>query len=120
MKKIVARLCIGLVVFLPAIGLAQVEEWVSPNPFNNQTIITFKSNKSLNNKNISFIIYNVLGQVVRTFKPDIKSDQKAYQFAWDGKNNNNTLVSSGNYFFVVQTAKKQYKLKNFCGIFREI
>ena len=83
----------------------------NPNPFNNVTIIKFKSKESLNGNDVSFKIYNILGQVVRTFKPNFTLEQNSIQFIWDGTNDNNVTVSSGNYFFIAQTSKNQHKLK---------
>lgn len=82
-----------------------------PNPFNTQTTIKIKLSKSINPKNISFKIYNVLGQVVQTYQPDVTADRKHYEFIWDGKNDSGIAVSSGNYFFVVSTPEKRFSLK---------
>ena len=53
----------------------------------------------------------MLGQVVRTFEPNLASGQRKYQFIWDGRNENGVTVTSGNYFFIVSTPQKRYSLK---------
>lgn len=82
-----------------------------PNPFNTQTTIKINLLKSLDPQNISFKIYNVLGQIVRTYQPEVTADRKHYEFIWDGTNNNGIAVTSGNYFFIVSTPEKRYSLK---------
>jgi vault protein inter-alpha-trypsin-like protein/flagellar hook capping protein FlgD len=83
----------------------------NPNPFNNQTSIIFSTTQKIEKDDITFKIYNILGQAVRTFKPSLTADQKSVHFVWDGTNDNNVQVSSGNYYFIAQTPQKQYKLK---------
>ena len=64
-----------------------------PNPFNNNTIISF----SLPTKeNVSLEIFDILGRKIRTI---VKGDLKKgfYSEYWDGKNNNNLKVNSGIY-----------------------
>ncbi len=70
-----------------------------PNPFNSQVAITIKIPMKLLSKNFTFKIYNILGQVVKTFRIDnITSVNKLF---WDGKNDDGQYVSSGIYFFKV-------------------
>ena len=83
-----------------------------PNPFNNQTTIKIRLSKNINPETASFKIYNVLGQVVKTFIPSVGlNETNEFEFYWNGENDNNSLVASGNYFFVMQHAGKVQTLK---------
>jgi hypothetical protein len=66
-----------------------------PNPFNPSTTINFAVPKS---GNVSLIIYNVLGQKVRTlFNSGVKAGN--FNATWDGKDNKGMSVASGIYFY---------------------
>ncbi|MCP5062573.1 MAG: T9SS type A sorting domain-containing protein, partial [Ignavibacteriae bacterium] len=82
-----------------------------PNPFNNQTTIQIRMNKEIDLATASFKIYNVLGKVVKSFEPSSNLDTKELKFIWNGKNDNNSTVSSGHYFFVMNYAGKVKSLK---------
>jgi len=82
-----------------------------PNPFNAQVKIKFAFHKSDVPRNMTFKIYNLLGQVVRNFQPQAEADQKNYEFTWDGRNDNGIIVTSGNYFFVATTPQQRHVLK---------
>lgn len=66
-----------------------------PNPFNPSTIISYSVPQS---ENIKLIIYNVLGEKVKTLVNGEISAGNHY-IQWDGKDDNNIPVSSGVYFF---------------------
>ncbi|MBK8944152.1 MAG: T9SS type A sorting domain-containing protein [Ignavibacteriae bacterium] len=83
-----------------------------PNPFNNQTTIKIRLSNKINPETATFKIYNVLGQVVKTFIPSANiNETKEFEFFWNGENDNNSYVASGNYFFVMQHAGKVKTLK---------
>ncbi|OGB68186.1 MAG: hypothetical protein A2Y94_01545 [Caldithrix sp. RBG_13_44_9] len=82
-----------------------------PNPFNSHTTIKFSFKENANLKDMSFKIFNILGQVVRSFKPDVGSAQRKIEFDWDGTSDSNTTVATGTYFFMVQSPEKQYTIK---------
>ena len=82
-----------------------------PNPFNNQVNLRIKIPYNYNPQNITFKLYNILGQLIKTFNPDIMAGQKEFRFTWNGKNDNNNDVSSGNYFFLVATPEKVSAMK---------
>lgn len=82
-----------------------------PNPFNSRTIITIKLSLSVQTKDLSFRIFNVLGQVVRTFSAETLSGLNHYQFAWDGTDDYGVDVSTGTYFFVVSSPQNRQSLK---------
>jgi choice-of-anchor B domain-containing protein len=66
-----------------------------PNPFNPTTTINFELPKA---GDVSLVIYNVLGQEVKTL---IKNNIQAgkYSATWNGKGNNGSLVASGVYVY---------------------
>ncbi len=82
-----------------------------PNPFNSQVNLRIKLPDNYNPDNVTFKLYNILGQLIKTFHPGFFKDQKEFKFIWDGKNDNGNIVSSGNYFFVVTTPEKVHSMK---------
>ena len=75
-----------------------------PNPFNPETWIPFQLNRAAN---VTIQIYNVSGNPVRTLNLGHKSigsymttSNAAY---WNGKNKTGETVSSGVYFYTLQT-----------------
>ena len=76
-----------------------------PNPFNPETWIPYQLSKSAE---VSIHIHNVAGHLIRTLDLGLKStgaymtpSTAAY---WDGKNSVGERVSSGIYFYTLQTA----------------
>jgi len=82
-----------------------------PNPFNLQTNIRINLKKEMNVQEMSFKIYNILGQAVRTFTPAQADGDRQIKIVWDGTNDSRVPVSTGNYFFVIQTPGKRYSVK---------
>jgi Ca-activated chloride channel family protein len=82
-----------------------------PNPFNSQITLNVKLPGLVNTENLTFRIYDILGQAVKTFDPDLTSGQKEYRFMWDGKNDDGYSIASGIYFFIVTTPEKNYSVK---------
>jgi len=70
-----------------------------PNPFNPETIIRYQLPEP---GDVTLMIYNVLGQQVRTL---LQSPKEAgyYQISWDGKNTLGHSVASGVYFYRLLT-----------------
>jgi hypothetical protein len=66
-----------------------------PNPFNPTTTINFSIPKT---ENVKLIVYNMLGQQVRTLVNEVVNagNQSA---TWDGKDSRGFSVSSGIYFY---------------------
>ncbi len=77
-----------------------------PNPFNNETVIRYSLPKS---SNVSIVIYDVNGKVVKTLVDEFKSPG-FYYIKWDGRNINGENVSSGIYFYTMK-AKNFYNVK---------
>lgn len=72
-----------------------------PNPFNPQVTITVKLPMNMIGQNFTFKIYNMLGQVVKTFH--ITNMANVLKFIWDGKNDEGQLISSGIYIFTASS-----------------
>jgi hypothetical protein len=70
-----------------------------PNPFNPSTDITF----SIKERGaVTLKIYDVLGREVKTLINEEKGNG-IYQVRWNGDNNSGSLVSSGVYFFRLES-----------------
>ena len=83
-----------------------------PNPFNPETWIPFHLEKA---GNVTVFIHTATGHVVRTLrlgytKPGIYTtkDKAVY---WDGRNEQDTKVASGVYFYTLQTEHFTYTKK---------
>jgi hypothetical protein len=83
------------ITVLKAIGLAQNY----PNPFNPETAIRFELPKSAF---VTIQVYNTIGQKIRTLiaEPRITGD---HIINWDGKDDYGKSVSSGVYFYSLET-----------------
>jgi len=74
-----------------------------PNPFNSETTIPFSLARG---SNISIIIYNILGERVRTvFNGHASAGINSAR--WDGTTDNGTTVASGMYVVVLETASQR-------------
>jgi hypothetical protein len=83
-----------------------------PNPFNPSTRIQFALP---HDGNFSIVIYNVLGQQIRTLAEGYKSAGR-YEIEWDGRGESGKTVESGVYFYRFQAGstsivKKMLMLK---------
>ena len=83
--------------YKPVSKPAEVSKVLSnyPNPFNPETVIKYSMK---DDGNVNIIIYNVLGQKVKTLVISYKNSG-SYEVKWDGKNNYGDKVSSGIYFY---------------------
>jgi hypothetical protein len=70
-----------------------------PNPFNPTTQIKFDISKT---QNVTLKIFDILGREVRTLINEIKSPGE-YSVTWDGKNGNGVQVSTGVYFYRIES-----------------
>jgi hypothetical protein len=77
-----------------------------PNPFNAGTVISFNVPQNSNSDltNVKLVVYNVLGQSVRTLV-DEERYAGVHQVSWDGTNDRGDAVSSGVYFYRMQAGK---------------
>ena len=86
-----------------------------PNPFNTTTTISFYLTAE-NREDAEIVIYNIKGQQIKTFPVILSGVKGQYLVVWDGTNENNQAVSSGIYFYRIQTGdytetKKCFLLK---------
>ena len=70
-----------------------------PNPFNPDTKINFSIPKS---GNVKIEIFNILGQKVRTLL-DQEFNAGSYSSTWNGRNDFGKQLSSGTYFYSIET-----------------
>ena len=73
-----------------------------PNPFNPETTISFLTTESTENTELA--IYNLKGQKVKTLI-DERLEAGNHQVVWDGKDENSKSVSSGIYFYKMNTGE---------------
>ena len=69
-----------------------------PNPFNPSTTILYTIPESLNGRLVTLVMYNSLGQKVRTLLKAIKS-VGVHQVRWDGRDDQGTQVAGGVYVY---------------------
>ncbi len=79
-----------------------------PNPFNPTTSISYSLKEEAR---VSLKIYNVKGELIKTIV-DGKQNRGLHNVSWDGKDNQNKAVSSGIYFYQINTPnfKQQKKM----------
>ncbi len=70
-----------------------------PNPFNPATTIRFDIREK---GNVSLKIYNVAGQLVKTLVNEVR-DAGSYNENWNGTNDTGSRVSSGVYFYKIES-----------------
>ncbi|MCK4784446.1 MAG: right-handed parallel beta-helix repeat-containing protein, partial [Desulfobacteraceae bacterium] len=75
-----------------------------PNPFNPVTSIRFTIGSHQSPTHTALKIYNILGQLVRTLVNEEKAEG-SYTLYWDGRNQNGEQVSSGIYFYRLETGE---------------
>ena len=71
-----------------------------PNPFNPSTTISFSLSKA---EQIKLQVYNVKGQLVKTLI-DGSKESGFHNVVWNGEDNNFSKVSSGIYFYKLETS----------------
>ncbi len=74
----------------------RVETSIFPNPFNPEVTIAFRLEQPAR---VSAVLYDVLGQQVRTLAENTPRPAGSYQFVWDGRDSAGRSLSSGTYFF---------------------
>jgi len=82
-----------------------------PNPFNPSTTINVTLKEGTNPANVKFEIYNVLGQLVKSFNPEQYGNRNKYNIIWNGVDETGRKVSSGHYFFVASSLEEVKTLK---------
>lgn len=77
-----------------------------PNPFNPSTTIMYQLAKEAK---VTLLIYNMLGQKVRTLVDGFIS-AGSHQVVWDGRNDNGGMVGSGIYFLKMAAQSGETRL----------
>jgi hypothetical protein len=73
-----------------------------PNPFNPSTTIQFGVPR---NADVALVIYNVLGQRIRTLVDHEQRSAGRYSVVWDGRDEGGNTVGSGMYFYRLETGQ---------------
>lgn len=81
-----------------------------PNPFNPVTTINYSLPKS---SNVKLVIYDVLGNEIRTLVNNVKQNSGSHNVEWDGTNNSGTGVSSGVYFYRISASSDEASSAGF-------
>jgi hypothetical protein len=93
-----------------------IEEWIPteyvlaqnyPNPFNPSTVISFSLPEYAQ---VSLLVYDVKGKVVSTLVSDALSPG-VYNYNWNGKNIDGQNLSSGIFFYILETDSYLQKRK---------
>ena len=79
-----------------------------PNPFNPVVNINYELPQE---SNVTAVIYNVLGQQVKTIHLNELKETGYHKLQWHGLNNLNQQVSTGIYFLKMFTGTKQITQK---------
>jgi hypothetical protein len=72
-----------------------------PNPFNPSTQIRYQLSIS---SHVKIAVYNTMGKIVKTLANEYQT-AGFRSVKWDGKNNNKQKVSSGVYFYSIQSGE---------------
>ena len=78
-----------------------------PNPFNPITEIRFDIPKATT---VNVSVFNLMGQKIKTLKNE-KITPGYHVVQWDGTNDNGMQVSTGMYFYTLQTGAKSVMRK---------
>ncbi len=79
-----------------------------PNPFNPSTTIRYQLPIS---SNVKLVVYNLIGQEVRTLVDAAVQPSGAYEVTWDGRDNRGTAMGSGVYFYKLITRAQTFTRK---------
>lgn len=83
-----------------------------PNPFSNETEITYKLSKPAD---VSVKIYNVLGQEIRKFRIG-EQFNGIHGIRWDGRDNFGEKAALGIYFYLMQAGNETQVKKMLFGL----
>jgi hypothetical protein len=82
-----------------------------PNPFNPETKLKMRLPEGATGDNSSLRIFNLLGQVVKSFDISSALTSKFTEVTWKGISDEGKKVSSGVYFAVLSTPTKRQTVK---------
>ena len=80
---------------------------VSPNPFYDSITLSFALPKTAD---VKLCIYNIKGHKIRTLLSEVLV-QGNYRITWDGTDENEKKISSGIYFYTLETINEMYTKK---------
>ncbi len=80
---------------------------VSPNPFYDSTTLSFALPKT---SDVKLCIYNIKGHKIRTLLSEVMV-QGNYSVSWDGTDESGKKISSGIYFYTLETIHNVYTEK---------
>jgi aminopeptidase N len=86
--------------FAGSTGVTLVQNF--PNPFNNETTISFYLPQSAK---VTLVIYDISGRLIRTLIQDKQKSSGPHVYRWDGRNQIGQSVASALYFYHLKTAK---------------
>ncbi|HOY18333.1 MAG TPA: VIT domain-containing protein [Haliscomenobacter sp.] len=84
---------------------------ISPNPFHERVMIQLQFKDLIDLSNAKILVYNHVGQVVRTFSDVPKGKIQNLELQWDGRSDGGAEVPAGMYIFRLQTPTGQYSRK---------
>ncbi len=84
---------------------------VYPNPFSNRTTIEVKLQQQINRGKIRLEIYDLFGQLIKTFDATQFDEISELKLEWDATNQNGIRVSEGTYLFVCTTPEGRISKK---------
>ena len=76
-----------------------------PNPFNTTTNLEFLVPADIKSSVIKLTIYNITGQIVKTFDIPVTPAKRKYSVLWDGINEQGNQISSGIYIATLKVDK---------------
>jgi hypothetical protein len=79
-----------------------------PNPFISKTLIAYHIQN--NNSKVTINIYDICGQQVKNWPPDLKTTGN-HQFIWDGSDNNHRMLPAGIYIVKLKVDNDSYYKK---------
>ena len=85
---------------VPAGTILVIEAY--PNPFSERIVIRIEFQQPTLLADHTFTIYNMMGQKVKTFDVGARTEQ-VLELEWDGTNDAGEQVTSGVYFFVMES-----------------
>ena len=85
-----------------SVSLAQIGVRAMPNPFHSETSFRIKSHP---NREITFHVFNIRGQVIRQWKAYADATGNAL-LNWDGKDDRGSLAESGVYLYKMESEGK--------------
>ena len=81
-----------------------------PNPFHTRVTIAVTLPEPVDIAEVTFEVYDVMGRLVKTLRPDASGLAHTFKLTWDGTNDAGQPVASGTYFFVMITPTGRHTL----------